>query len=263
MLIRMLPDRVTSGELARISTEVGTIRGWDWSRLRVVRDPIPFDYVEIVRAIVHPADQVLDIGTGGAEVLLALELPAASTIAIDHQLRMALVAGDRIAASNQTVQLAVADAGALPFSAECFDRVLCRHATADPPEVAPVLRPGGVYVNQEVGARNTQSLFDALGWGSNWEQFSDDPIPPRDRHALAAEFEALGCRTLRIDEYEVGHAFVDLESLVLFLQNAPFPNRFDPDRHVDGINWLLEHHRSDRGIETTEHRELLIVERSK
>jgi SAM-dependent methyltransferase len=175
---------------------------------------------------------------------------------------MALVARDRIGASNQTVQLAVADAAALPFPAECFDRVLCRHATADPSEVARVLRPGGVYVNQEVGARNTQSLFDALGWGSNWEQFSDDPIPPRDRHALVAEFQAFGCRILRVDEYEVGHAFADLESLVLFLQNAPFPKQFDPEQHVDGINVLLQHHRSDRGIETTEHRELLIVERS-
>jgi hypothetical protein len=67
MLIRMLPDRVTSEELARISSEVGAIRGWDWSRLRVVRDPIPFDDVEIVRDIVRPGDRVLDIGTGGAE----------------------------------------------------------------------------------------------------------------------------------------------------------------------------------------------------
>jgi SAM-dependent methyltransferase len=262
MLIRMLPDRVTSAELARISSEVGAIRGWDWSRLRVVRDPIPFDYVEIVRDIVRTGDRVLDIGTGGAEVLLALELATASTVAIDHQLSMALVARDRIASSSRTVQLAAADAGALPFPGECFDRVLCRHATADPPEVARVLRPGGVYVNQGVGARNTQSLFDALGWGSNWEQFSDDALPPRDRHVLAAEFEAFNCRTLRIDEYEVGHAFADVESLIFFLQNAPFPNRFDPDRHVDNINTLLEHHRSERGIETTEHRELLIVERS-
>ena len=262
MMTLMLPDRVTSAELARVSSEVGKIRGWDWSRLRVVRDPIPFDYVELVRDNVGSADRVLDIGTAGAEVLLALELPAASINAIDHQPRMAHVARERIVASNQTIQLAVADAGGLPFPAESFDRVLCRHATADPPEVVRVLRRGGVYVNQEVGARNTQSLFDALGWGSNWEQFADDPIPPRDRHALAADFEILGCATVRSDEYEVGHAFADLESLVLFLQNAPFPMRFDPDRHVDGINWLLEHHRSDRGIETTEHRELLIVERS-
>src|SRR6266550_194130 len=122
MLTRMLPDRVTSAELARISSGVGDIRGWDWSRLRVSRDPIPFDYLEIVRTIVRPGDRVLDMGTGGAEVLLALELPASLTAAIDRQPRMALVARDRIGASNQIVQLAVADASALPFPAECFDR---------------------------------------------------------------------------------------------------------------------------------------------
>jgi SAM-dependent methyltransferase len=174
---------------------------------------------------------------------------------------MVLVARDRIAASNQTIHLVVADAAALAFAGARFDRVLCRHATADPAEVVRVLRPGGIYLNQEVGARNTQNLFDAFGWGSNWDQFAADVLPPRDRHTVAAEFEALGCRILRSDEYEVGHAFSDLDSLVFFLRNAPFPERFDPERHVDGINWLLEHHRSHRGIETTEHRELLIVER--
>jgi SAM-dependent methyltransferase len=257
----VVPERVSGAELVGISVDVGRIRGWDWSQLRFTRDATPFDYVGIARELVNPQDRVLDIGTGGAEVLLALELATSSTIAIDHQRPMALIARERIAASSQTIQLAVADAAALPFAGECFDRVLCRHATADPVEVMRVLRPGGVYLNQQVGAHNTQSLFDAFGWGSNWEQFAADPIPVRDRHALAAAFEALGCQILRNDEYEVGYAFSDLDSLVFFLQNAPFPERFDPHAHVDAINWLLEHHRSPRGIESTEHRELLVVKR--
>jgi SAM-dependent methyltransferase len=257
----MGPQRVSSTELVAISVDVGRIRGWDWSQLRFTRDPTPFDYVKVAREVVSPQDRVLDIGTGGAEILLALELATASTIAIDHQRSMALTARERIAASGQTIELAVGDAAALPFPGECFDRVLCRHATADPVEVARVLRPGGVYLYQQVGSRNTQNLFDAFGWGSNWEQFVADPIPPRSRHALAAEYEALGCQILRSDEYEVGYAFSDLDSLVFFLQNAPFPERFDPKAHVDAINWLLEHHRSSRGIESTEHRELLVVQR--
>jgi SAM-dependent methyltransferase len=194
-------------------------------------------------------------------VLTALELAADSTIAIDHQVPMAVVAAERIADSNPAIHVAVAEAAALPCPGACFDRVLCRHANACAAEVVRVLRPGGVYLYQQVGARNTQSLFDAFGWGSNWDQFAADAIPPRDRHVLAGEFETLGCRVVRSEEYQVGYAFHDLDSLVFFLCNAPFPERFDPERHVDGINWLLEHHASRRGIETTEHRELLIVER--
>ena len=256
----MLPEQVTSADRARVAAQVGEIRGWDWSRVRATRDPTPFDYGETVRSFVEPSDRVLDIGTGGAEVLLGLHLTTAIAVAIDHQARMAQVARERIAEADASVHLGVADALALPFRPRTFDRVLCRHATAYPPEVVRVLRPGGMYINQEVGARNTQTLFDAFRWGSNWDQFSNDPIPPKDRHVLAAEFEVLGCRTVRADEYEVGYAFEDLESLVFFLESAPVPERFDPERHVAGINWLLANCRSDRGIETTEHRELLVVE---
>ncbi len=258
----MLPDTVTSGDLARLSAEVGEIRGWDWSCVRASRDPTPFDYVEIVRGFVKPGDRVLDVGTGGAEVFIGLGLPTAARVALDHQFRMARVAQERITVSAESIHVAVADTLALPFPASSLDRVLCRHATTHPSEIARVLRPGGIFITQQVGARNTQSVFDAFGWGSNWEQFSDDPIPPRDRHQIAAEFEALDCRTLRTDEHEVGYVFADLESLVFFLKSAPVPELFDPARHVAGINRLLEDHRSHRGIETTEHRELLVVELS-
>ena len=82
---------------------------------------------------------------------------------------------------------------------------------------------------------------------------------PRRCADLAVEFERLGCRVVRFESYESGNAFLDLDSLVFFLKAAPFPEEFTPAEHVDGINRLLADSASDGGIETTEHRELLIV----
>ena len=224
-----------------------------------MRDATPWEYDEVVWSG-GARDRVLDVGTGGGEVLARLRRRAewGTVIAVDHSERMAGVAQSNI---GDRVLVAVGDAAALPAGAASFDLVLERHASVHPVEVVRVLKPGGSFITQQVGGRNTQSIFDAFGWGSNWDQFADDDPPPRRCEDLARDFEALGCTIERVDDYEVGYAFLDLESLVFFLKAAPMPEDFEPQRHLDGVNRLLATNLSDRGIETTEHRELLVVRR--
>ena len=245
-------------ELEAASDRVGERRGWDFRKVRAVRDDAPWDYEEIVIGSFGAAGDVLDIGTGGGELLrtLAARSSWSRVIALDHAERMATVAVDGLVG---IAHVAVADVAGLPLMSESFDLILERHASVDVTEVSRVLRPGGAFVTQQVGPRNTQSIFDAFGWGSNWEQFADDDPPPQRCDELARRFAALGHDIERVDEYEVGYAFEDLDSLVFFLKAAPFPEDFDPGRHVDAVNRLLAANLSDRGIETTEHRELLIV----
>jgi hypothetical protein len=127
--------------------------------------------------------------------------------------------------------------------------------------VARVLSADWVFVLQQVGGRNLQSLFDAFGWGTNAGMWARDDPPLRTGSELAEEARAAGLHVVRVDEYEVPYALLDLESLVFTLKAVPFPESFDPDRHLAGVNVLLAR-QSARGIETTEHRELLIARRS-
>lgn len=55
-------------------------RGWDFSALagRVVTEPLPWDYVTLARTAVARASRVLDVDTGGGEVLAALGPPPGS-----------------------------------------------------------------------------------------------------------------------------------------------------------------------------------------
>lgn len=254
-----IPAQVTRGDLEAASQRVGDRRGWDFSRIRAEQDPAPWSYDDVVAAA-GPRRRVLDIGTGGGEVLRRLQQRGnwTATVAIDHSTRMAETATENL--GDRSV-VAVGDSAALPARSRAFDLVLDRHASVNPAEVARVLAEAGVFVTQQVGPRNTQSIFDAFGWGSNWDQFANDDPPPRRCRELAAEFEALGCSVERLEEYEIGYAFLDLDSLVFFLRAAPMPEDFDPAEHLDGINRLLATSLSDRGIETTEHRELLVVHR--
>lgn len=97
----------------------------------------------------------------------------------------------------------------------------------------------------------------AFGWrpaslGEGWWQPVD---------ALAAKFEQLGCRVLVKAEYDVRYWFRDVESLVFWLKAVPLSEPFDAEKHWQGVNRIFETCSTQRGVETKEHRELLIVQK--
>jgi ubiquinone/menaquinone biosynthesis C-methylase UbiE len=86
---------------------------------------VPWTWEDVVRSFVPTGSATLDIGTGGGEVLGRLVRRLGSSVAVDHQGRMAEVASRHLGAR---VGVIVADASQLPFRSERFDAVLERHA---------------------------------------------------------------------------------------------------------------------------------------
>jgi len=46
---------MTLEELKRIAASVGERQGWDFSRVRDERDPVPWDYIDVVRRYLRPS----------------------------------------------------------------------------------------------------------------------------------------------------------------------------------------------------------------
>jgi SAM-dependent methyltransferase len=159
-------------------------------------------------------------------------------------------------------QLALPDAG--------FDLVLNRHAPVYAAQIVRVLRPGGIFITQQVGGRNTQSIFTAFGWQSNaahWQAYfiaPGRPTVPDNVHGLdglQAAFGARGCTMRALAEYDVRYWLSDLDSFVFFLKAIPLPEKFDPDLHCGAVNRAISACGGPRGIQTNEHRYLLIAEK--
>ncbi len=246
-------------ELKRIAASVGERRGWDFSRARSSRDPVPWDYEEVARRYFRPGYRVLDVGTGGGERFLRLSECFGSGIGIDADPAMIAVAIENTPPSMAArVSFEIIRAESLGFADASFDVVLNRHAPVSVVETARVLKPGGYFITQQVGARNTRNICAAFGCGPGGEPAYD---PSQGVEALAEAFEAQGLRLVARAEYDVGYRFLDVESFIYWLKAIPMPSGFDIERHWREVSRILETCSTPAGIETNEHRELLIVQR--
>jgi len=250
--------KFTLEQLKQISDSVGERTGWDFSPMRAERAPVPWNYSDVVRQFLTNTDCVLDVGTGGGELFLPLAPYFRKGIGIDHSTKMIEQALQNKAAQRiANVDLVVMDGNSLEFPEAQFDVVLNRHCGVNVSETARVLRANGHFVTQQVAYRSTLNILKAFGWTP--ASFGDTWWTRVER--LAAEFEQRGCRVVAKAEYDVRYWFCDVESLVFWLKAVPLPEPFDVEKHWEVVNRIIKEYSTPRGIETNEHRELLIVQK--
>ncbi len=248
----------TLPELEQLVRENGKCEGWDFSRIKTGRDPVPWDYSSIVCSHLKPTDRVLDIGTGGGEIFLSLASNFGEGIGIDAEPTMIETAKSnqsRLAIRN--IEFIEMDGSNLKFEANGFDVVLLRHLRVYVSEILRVLRPCGYFITQMVGKRSSKNFLEAFGWTS--DSFGPDWWQPIGE--LAQQFQEKGCRIVAQGEYDVGYWFEDIASFVFWAMSVPWPEDIEMKKHWQNINRILETSTTSRGIETNEHRGLLIVQK--
>ncbi len=246
-------------ELRQLVESVEERRGWDFSRVRDAIDPLPWSYGGVVRRYLSPLQRVLDIGTGGGERLIAFAEHFGSGIGIDADPAMIAVAEENTP-SELTCRLKflAMDAAALEFPDASFDVVLNRHAPAYPDEIARVLRPGGVFITQQIGARNHANITALFGCGPGGE-YQRDPL--QTVQSWADQFAAMELAVRARAEYDVPYFYLDAESLIFWMKALPMPEDFTIERHWQQLDHILTSFWTPRGIATNVHRELLIVQK--
>jgi SAM-dependent methyltransferase len=186
------------------------LEGWDfsWFDGRATEERPPWGYASLVASRLGTAHAALDVETGGGEVFAfainAAKARPALLVATESWPPNVDVAHERLGPLGVRV-VAVADAPTLPCAARSFDLVVSRHPVVVLwHEVARVLRPGGTYLSQQIGAGTNRELTE----------FLMGPQPVNERrtagHArVAAEgagLEVVGVRTcdLRVEFFDVG-----------------------------------------------------------
>ena len=137
--------------------------GWDfgWLRDRTSGDQLSWDYSDLARAALAGATAVLDIDTGGGELLAGLAPLPAHTVATEAWEPNLPVARERLGPLGVEVRAGRGDR--LVAADGEFDLVLNRHGSFTPAELWRVLVPGGVFLTQQPGSRNDQEFYTVLG----------------------------------------------------------------------------------------------------
>ena len=191
------------------------VDGWDFSWLdgRATEQRPSWGYARLVAARMAGATAALDVQTGGGEVLATVPEPPALLVATDSWRPNVAVAAANLRPLGAHV-VEAADAPVLPFRDAVFDLVVSRHPVGTLwDEVARVLRSGGTFLSQQIGAGTNRELSEAmLG-----------PLPPpAEEHAgkLAAAARAAGLTVLDVRAETLRAEFFDVGAVTYFLRKV-------------------------------------------
>lgn len=234
------------------------IHGWDFSHLDgryQEQVDFPWDYREIIQEYLAPEMRLLDIDTGGGEFLLSLNHPTQKTAATENYPPNVQLCKEKLLPLGVDFQQASGN-GPLPFADGSFQMVINRHGDFNPDEIYRVLKPGGIFVTQQVGAENDRELVQLL--------CGETPLPfPEQYAAIAAEkFRKAGFSVLRTEECYRKIAFFDVGALVWFARiiSWEFPG-FSVATHLENLRNAQKRLEENGTISGRTHRFLLIAQK--
>ena len=240
--------------------EIAHIHGWDFSHIDgryTEQDDLPWDYRVIIEEHLTPDMKILDIDTGGGEFLLSLNHPHENTAAMENYPPNVELCREVLLPLG--IDFRSGDGkGKLPFDNGSFDMVINRHGDFNAEEIYRVLKPGGLFITQQVGAENDRKLVELL--------CGKTPVPFPDQYLelTSRAFENAGFTILRGEEVFRPIRFFDVGALVWFARiiQWEFPD-FSVDTHLENLlnaQRILEEQGS---IDGSIHRFLLVARKEK
>ena len=237
---------------------IAQIHGWDFSHIDgryTEQGDLPWDYRQIVRRGLTPETKLLDIDTGGGEFLLSLNHPHKNTAAMENYPPNVALCKEVLLPLG--IDFRPGDGkGPLPFDDASFDLVINRHGDFNAAEIYRVLKPGGRFITQQVGAENDRELVKLLCGETEM------PFPEQYLDLTVEKFVHAGFEILEKDECFRPIRFFDVGALVWFARiiQWEFPD-FSVDTHLEKLmnaQKMLE----ERGsVDGSIHRFLLVAQK--
>ncbi len=234
------------------------IHGWDFSHIQgrfAEEHDLPWNYRALVREHLRDDLALLDYDTGGGEFLLSLHHPPEKTAATEGYPPNVRLCRKTLAPLGVDFR-ECADPSAVPFPDGSFDLILNRHGSFHPLELFRLLKPGGLFLTEQVGEDNDRDLVERVLPGT------PKPFPHKNLREQRAAFEAAGFQILRGEEAFRPILFYDAGAFVWFARviEWEFPG-FSVDRCFDRLLAMQEELEKTGRIQGTIHRYLILAQK--
>ncbi len=234
-------------------------KGWNFSHLADgwEEEGLPWDYKELISQYLKSEHQLLDMGTGGGEFLMTLGHPYRNTAVTEAWEPNVELCKNTLEPLGICVKPIVDDAR-LPFDDNMFDVIINRHEAYDVREIKRILKPGGIFITQQVGGKNNIDLSRRIieNYTSEYADF-----------CLAKEIQKFtqhDFKSLFMQEYFPYLRFFDVGAVVYYAKiiEWEFPG-FSVENHENQLKALQKTLEKTGYIESLEHRFVMVAENNK
>ena len=231
--------------------------GWDfhWLEGRMVQEEPSWDYPAIVKDHFPQAHSLLDMGTGGGELLTSLAPLPPETHATETYRPNQPIALARLDPLNVVLHI-IQENDPLPFPDACFDLVINRHESFDAQEVYRVLKPGSSFITQQVGGLDNLELNQVLE-----EEISYPFVRCCLENDLNLFYEG-GFYIERAEKADLASIFKDIGAVVYYLKAISWQvPGFNPETHEEGLIKIHNMIERQGQFAATAHRYLIIAKK--
>lgn len=229
--------------------------GWDFSYItetgRMSSSLLSWSYGSMVLPLIQKSKSMLDMGTGGGELLSKLQPFPEKVCATEGYPPNVSVAKERLEPLGVEV-FQIGEDDLLPFDDHQFDLIINKHASYSPSEVRRVLTDDGVFVTQQVGGADYVDINYALRAPVN-DEFSHWELAYAEKELQENGFVVLDAK----EEFPV-QRFYDIGALLYYLKAIPWqvPD-FKSKNYISQLHEIHEMIQLKGYIDVKQHRFLL------
>ena len=218
--------------------------GWDFSDIidtgRMEEDSFDWSYAQTVSSLFADTETLLDIGTGGGELLSSLSPLPARTYATESYPPNVEIAREKLISLGVEVVYIPENPqppynDRLPFEESFFDLVISRHNAYCPGEIHRVLKENHLFITEQIGALSCANLLLDLSG-------NDRMLNHWNLMSAVRELEENSFKIVSKKEHIVPVRFYDIGAIVYYLKAIPWliedftPAKYEKQlRFIDSI----------------------------
>ncbi|AFU13678.1 MULTISPECIES: class I SAM-dependent methyltransferase [Bacillus cereus group] len=193
--------------------------GWDFSFIsetsRMKSEPLSWSYGSTAFQLIQHAKSMLDMGTGGGELLSMLQPFPPTIYATEGYAQNVPIARKKLEPLGVIV-VEVKDDDALPLQDAQFDLIVNQHESYAASEVNRILSPNGIFLTQQAGGLDCAELNKQFGTPLNSE-FASWSL-----ETACNELKENGFTILDAKEEFPLQRFYDIGAIVYYLKAIPW-----------------------------------------